>query len=91
MFSSFVNAVVTATVYAVENGISRELNSNQMPLIKLFGGDLKWMLRDVIYHIGSYDDIYFDSHEQDVDRNWIQVNLDWSRPRETQVLLSEIA
>ena len=80
-----------ATVYAVENGISRKLNSKEMPLIELFGGDLKFMLRDVIYHIGSYDDIYFDSHEQDSDRNWNQVNLYWSRPRETQVLLCEIA
>ena len=78
LFSSFVNTVVMATVYAVENDISREEKSSEMPLIELFGGNLKWMLRDVIHHIGSYNDIYSDTHGQDLDRGWNQVNLEWS-------------
>jgi len=77
LFSSFANTVVMATVYAVENGISREGKSMEMPLIELFGSNLKWMLRDVIHHIGSYNDIYSDTHGQDLDRGWNQVNLEW--------------
>ena len=80
LFSSFVNAVVIATVYVVENDISRAGENNMvMPLIGLFGSDLKWMLRDVINYIGSYDDIYLDTHGQDLDRGWNQVNLEWSK------------
>ncbi len=75
-FSSFVNAVVTATINAVEDGISRE-NSHQMPLIDLFGYELRYMFRDVIRYFGNYDDIYLEAHkienEEDVDRGFNSV------------------
>ena len=38
-FSSFVNSVVTATINAARSDITRA-NSNQMPLIELFGNTL---------------------------------------------------
>merc|ERR1712127_844843 len=36
MFSSFVNCIVLATIYAQENGIKRE-RSNELPLVSTFG------------------------------------------------------
>ena len=75
-FSSFVNAVVTATINAVEDGISRD-NSQEMPLIDLFGNNLRFMFRDIVRYFGNYDDIYLESHqienEEDADRGFNSV------------------
>ena len=49
-------AVVTATVYAQRQGITRE-SSFDMPLIHTFGDGLTFMLRDVVSFGGNYDDI----------------------------------
>ena len=57
LFSSFVNAVVVATIYAQENGIKMK-QSKEMPLMSIFGSELKWALRDAISHLGNYDEIY---------------------------------
>ncbi|KAL7536958.1 hypothetical protein ACHAWF_005611 [Thalassiosira exigua] len=57
LFSSFVNMIVVATIYAEERGISRE-NYLDMPLVNLFGPRLYWALRDAIAYGGNYDDIY---------------------------------
>ena len=74
MFSSFVNAVVTAAIVAVEDGIAKS-NSEEMPLIGLFGSELKWMLRDIIHYVGNYDEIYYESHDvkDDANRGYNQV------------------
>ena len=32
--------------------------SNFMPLLPWFGKDFEWALRDVVFHIGSYDELY---------------------------------
>jgi len=57
IFSSFVNCVVLATIYAWENGIRRE-ERKEMPLMSIFGSEFNWALRDAIYYSGSYDRIY---------------------------------
>ena len=49
-------AVVTATVYAQRNGISRSTYF-EMPLMYLLGDSLTFMLRDAIAYAGNYDDI----------------------------------
>ena len=56
-FSSFVNCIVLATIYAQENGIER-VDSNKMPLMNIFGSEFNWALRDAIAYSGSYDQIY---------------------------------
>lgn len=48
LFPSFVNSIVLATIYAQENGIP------DMPLITLFGSDLRWSWRDAISYSGSH-------------------------------------
>ncbi len=53
--------MVIAIINAVYTDISRD-NSNEMPIIELFGAELRFMLRDVIYYSGNYDDIFFESH-----------------------------
>ena len=50
------NAVVTATIYAQRQGITKA-NHFDMPLIHLLGEGLTFMLRDVIAYSGNYDDI----------------------------------
>jgi len=49
-------ALVTATVYAQRQGITRATSSN-MPLIHLFGEGLTFMLQDAIAYGGNYDEI----------------------------------
>lgn len=49
-------AVVTATVYAQRQDITRATYFD-MPMIHLFGDSLTFMLRDVIMYAGNYDDI----------------------------------
>ena len=69
LFSSFVNFIVIATIYAQENQIQRN-ESNYMPLVFLFGDEFNWVLRDAIAHSGSYDEIYTKNFgsESEVDR-----------------------
>ncbi|KAL7533778.1 hypothetical protein ACHAWF_004621, partial [Thalassiosira exigua] len=43
LFSSFVNMIVVATIYAEEKGISKEEHGD-MPLVNLFGPRLYWAL-----------------------------------------------
>jgi len=57
VFSSFVNCVVLATIYAQEYDITRR-KSKQMPFVSIFGSDFKWALRDAIAYSGNYDEIY---------------------------------
>jgi len=61
VFSSFVNAVVTATIHAAREDITKD-NIIQMPIIGLFGDELQFMLKDVVSSIGNYDEIYDKSH-----------------------------
>ncbi|KAL7534572.1 hypothetical protein ACHAWF_004886, partial [Thalassiosira exigua] len=57
LFDSFVNMVVLATIFADENGITKE-ESRRMPLVSIFGPKLYWSLRDAISYSGSYDKLY---------------------------------
>ena len=57
IFSSLVNCVVLATIYAKENDITKKRNK-EMPLLSLFGNELQWMLRDSISYLGSYGQIH---------------------------------
>ncbi len=56
LFSSFVNAMVIATIHA-QLGASKE-RSIRMPLTSLFGSKFLWAMRDAVSHGGNYDDIY---------------------------------
>lgn len=58
MFSSFVDLIVLAPVYAQENDIRKERRVNRMPLVSIFGSELSWALRDVVSYSGNYDEIY---------------------------------
>ena len=49
-------ALITATVYAQRQGITRATSSN-MPLIHLFGNGLTFMLQDAVAYGGNYDEI----------------------------------
>ena len=56
-FSSFVNCVVSATIHAHENSITKK-KGKEMPLLSMFGSEMKWALRDAISYSGSYDEIH---------------------------------
>lgn len=53
---NIANAIIAAAVYSQRQGIT-SINSNEMPLIHLFGDSLTFMLRDVVSYGGNYDDI----------------------------------
>ncbi|KAL7553938.1 hypothetical protein ACHAWF_018683 [Thalassiosira exigua] len=57
MFSSFVNCIVLAIIFAEEKRIGRE-DSTRMPLMPTFGDELKWALRDAVAYSGSFDQLY---------------------------------
>jgi hypothetical protein len=68
---TILNAVVFATIYALENGIVRE-RSEEMPLSSIFGDDLGWALKDAVAYSGSWGELYekhFGSTEYDTGRN----------------------
>lgn len=72
LFSSFVNTIVVATIYAHEKKIER-VDNKDMPLMALFGSDFSWALRDAISFSGGYDELYTknfgDVSEEDRGRN----------------------
>lgn len=68
LFTSFVNCVVLATLYAEEMGI------NQVPLASIFGEDLRWSLRDAVSYSNSYDDLYSKHFGLDSDRGRNELN-----------------
>lgn len=57
LLSSFVNAIVLATIYALEHGITRE-HSEEMPLSSIFGNNYDWALRDTVFYSGNWKDMY---------------------------------
>eukprot|EP00581_Thalassiosira_minuscula_P018240 CAMPEP_0183718348 /NCGR_PEP_ID=MMETSP0737-20130205/11631_1 /TAXON_ID=385413 /ORGANISM="Thalassiosira miniscula, Strain CCMP1093" /LENGTH=914 /DNA_ID=CAMNT_0025947893 /DNA_START=195 /DNA_END=2940 /DNA_ORIENTATION=+ len=61
LWSSFVNSVVVCGINAVGLGINKESGS-QMPLIGLFGPELRWIFRDVVLYSGHYDEIFAIAH-----------------------------
>ena len=75
-FSSFVDAVVTATIKAADDEITRR-SAQSMPFMELFGNQLRFMLQDVVRYTGNYNDIYLESHDisegDDVDRGFNSV------------------
>ena len=56
-FLDFVYWTVIAMGYAEEHGIGRN-NAEAMPVVTLFGEDLKQMFRDCILGVGSYGEVY---------------------------------
>lgn len=52
LFSSFVNCVVLAILYAEESGV------NNMPFASIFGSEMRWSLRDAVSYSGSYDKLF---------------------------------
>jgi hypothetical protein len=44
-------------VYAEKHGIT-QIDSNQMPIVTLYGEGLQRMFRDAIYAVGNYGDLY---------------------------------
>jgi len=56
-WAAFVYWILSATIYADEQGISRE-TSNTMPTVQVFGPALLRMFRDAILEVGSYAEIY---------------------------------
>ena len=83
LFSSFVNCVVLATIYAEEEGIAKE-EYKRIPQISLFGNLFAWSLRDTISYSGSYNELYtkhFGEHnDKDEDRGRNRLN-DGDGPR----------
>jgi len=74
LFTSFVNCVVLATIYAQEIGI-KEKHSKRIPLASIFGSELKWALRDAISYFGRSDEIYakhFVNSYQEMAHSFIQ-------------------
>lgn len=65
LFSSFVNAVVVATMFAYENDIAV---ATGMPIVSLFGNNFTWALRDTIYYSRRYHHVH-NSSEKDRGRN----------------------
>ena len=68
LFTSFVNCVVLATIYAEERG------KNQVPLASIFGEDLRWSLRDAVSYSSSYDDLYSKHFGLDSNRGRNELN-----------------
>jgi hypothetical protein len=54
---SFVDAIVLAPVYALTKGITRD-DSEQMPLVPIFGNNVNWALRDAVQAIGNWNELY---------------------------------
>ena len=52
--SSFINMVVLATIHAQENRIDK-YESEEMPLVSIFGSEFAWAIRDAIIYSGNYD------------------------------------
>jgi hypothetical protein len=66
-----LNAIVLATVYALEYGIVKE-RSDEIPLSAIFGDGLGWALRDAVAYSGSWGELYeknFRSTEYNTGRN----------------------
>ena len=55
LFSSFVNVVIVATIYAQEKDITVDTG---MPKMSIFGQQFDWALRDAFGFSGRYDEIY---------------------------------
>ena len=67
IWSDFVYWIVMGLIYAEENQMN-STSSTQMPVVSLFGENLKQMFRDCIYAMGSYGDIYSRNLESMVPR-----------------------
>ena len=54
LFSSFVNCVVLAILYAEESGV----NNIKVPFASIFGSEMRWSLRDAVSYSESYDKLF---------------------------------
>ena len=57
IFSSYVNCIVLATVYAAAEGITQD-NYDEMKSMRLYGDNYLWSLKDAVSANGNYDEIY---------------------------------
>ena len=57
LFSSWINTIVTSTIFAQENKIDKA-TSSFMPLVFVFGEAMNWDLKDAISYSGNHDEIY---------------------------------
>ena len=67
-WSGYVYWVVASTFYAEENFISQS-ESDEMPLVNLFGSAYQSMFRDAISVVGNYGEMYARSVEEFVPRD----------------------
>ena len=67
LWSSFVYWLNSGLVYAEEMGIDSS-QSNNMPLINLFGNEYSRMLREAVQAVGNFGEIYQRNVEADVPR-----------------------
>ena len=57
VWSAFVYWCAQSLIYAEENDIA-QWDSNQMPLVQIFGPQLQRMFRDTVHVVGNYGEIY---------------------------------
>lgn len=57
-WTNFVYWVVTASLYAEQNGLSSAEGSSSMPEVFVYGADFKRMFRDSILLVGNYAEMY---------------------------------
>ena len=67
-WSSFVQLVVAALFYAEERDITQS-TANEMPVVNMFGTMFKRMLRDAIFAVGNYAEVYERSMQAFLPRN----------------------
>ena len=56
-WSDFVQVVVMSTFYAEENHID-QMHANAMPAVNLFGPTYKRMMKDAVFAVGNYGEVY---------------------------------
>jgi len=66
-WSSFVDGIVLAILYAEEQGITSDI-AGDMPVVTLFGEGLKQMFRDCVASVGSYAELYNNTLQEYVPR-----------------------
>ena len=74
--SSFVNTIVTGTILFQERRDKKI--TGELPLLPVFGSELKWALKDALSYSGRYDKLYSkhfgDSTDTERGRNTLTPN-----------------
>ena len=56
-WSDFVQVTVMSLFYAEENGYT-QATANRLPIVNLFGPAFKRMMRDIVFAVGNYGEVY---------------------------------